>query len=173
MAFIGLVTGGAKSGKSRHAEAQVLALGGAPVYIATAEPLDDEMTARIARHRIDRGEGWTTIEEPHDLVGALVRSDGAGPRLVDCLTLWLSNRMLADADIDRDLTALTDALTRQTAPVWCVTNEVGSGIVPASKLGRAYRDRCGAMNQRIGAIAHRIDLVVCGQALTIKAPADR
>ena len=168
MGFVGLVTGGAKSGKSRHAEAQVLALGGTPIYIATAEALDDEMTDRIARHRIDRGDGWLTREEPHDLCGALRETDGQGPRLVDCLTLWLSNLMLAKADISFELAELCAALPELESPVWFVTNEVGSGIVPASPLGREYRDWCGTMNQRIGALADRVDLVVCGQALTIK-----
>lgn len=168
MAFVGLVTGGAKSGKSRHAESLVRALGGTPVYIATAEALDDEMTARIARHRSDRGEGWVTIEEPHDLSRALQQTDGTGPLLVDCLTLWLSNRMIAGAAVEDDLTRLLETLGAMTSPVWLVTNEVGSGIVPATALGRAYRDMCGTMNQRIGAIADRVDLVVCGQVLTIK-----
>lgn len=168
MGFVGLVTGGARSGKSRHAEAQVLALGGSPVYIATAEALDGEMADRIARHRRDRGAGWRTVEEPHDLCGALRQSDGGGPRLVECLTLWLSNRMIAGADMDRELDHLTDTLGALVSPVWLVTNEVGSGIVPDSALGREYRDICGTMNQRIGACADRVDLVVCGQALTIK-----
>ena len=168
MLFIGLVTGGARSGKSRHAEAQVLSMGDTPSFIATSEARDGEMTDRIAQHRKDRGEGWTTIEEPHDLKGALDRTDGAGPRLVDCLTLWLSNRMLADADIGAEVSSFCDSLVAQSSPVWLVTNEVGSGIVPANELGRAYRDACGTMNQRIGAIATRVDLVVCGQALIIK-----
>ena len=168
MGFVGLVTGGAKSGKSRHAEAQVLALGGTPIYIATAEALDDEMTDRIARHRMDRGDGWITREEPNDLCAVLRETDGQGPRLVDCLTLWLSNRMLAEANISLELAELCAALPELESPVWLVTNEVGSGIVPASPLGREYRDWCGTMNQRIGALADRVDLVVCGQALTIK-----
>lgn len=168
MGFVGLVTGGAKSGKSRHAEGLVRTLGGTPVYIATAQALDAEMAERIDRHRADRGAGWVTHEEPHDLSDVLRRTDGTGPRLVDCLTLWLSNRMLAEADLELDLSQLETTLAGMTSPVWLVTNEVGSGIVPATALGRSFRDRCGAMNQRIGAIAQRVDLVVCGQALTIK-----
>nr|WP_281496088.1 bifunctional adenosylcobinamide kinase/adenosylcobinamide-phosphate guanylyltransferase [Marivita sp. S6314] len=163
-----MVTGGAKSGKSRHAETQVLALGGPPVYIATAEALDAEMSDRITQHRVDRGEGWITVEEPHNLAEALHRTDGNGPRLVDCLTLWLSNRVLAEADVSKELATLCDTLQSQASPVWLVTNEVGSGIVPTSSLGRSYRDLCGVMNQRIGAVVDRVDLVVCGQALTIK-----
>ena len=168
MAFVGLVTGGAKSGKSRHAEAQVLAMAGHPIYIATAEARDAEMEERITRHQVDRGAGWITVEEPHALQPVLDQTDGSGPRLVDCLTLWLSNRMLANANIDQEIDALCTALKVQKAPVWLVTNEVGSGIVPNSSLGRAYRDACGTMNQRIGALADRVDLVVCGQVLTVK-----
>lgn len=168
MGFVGLVTGGARSGKSRHAEAQVRALGGTPVYIATAEALDVEMAERIARHRTDRGAIWRTIEEPHDLSRVLRETDGGGPRLVDCLTLWLSNRMIADAPVETEIGALIGTLAEMTTPVWLVTNEVGSGIVPATALGRSYRDMCGTMNQRIGACADRVDLVVCGQSLTIK-----
>lgn len=168
MSFVGLVTGGAKSGKSRHAETQVRALGGTPVYIATAEALDDEMVERIARHKSDRGVGWVTIEEPHDLDRVLRHTDGQGPRLVDCLTLWLSNRMIAGAPAEAEIDRLVDTLSSLKSPVWLVTNEVGSGVVPATELGRTYRDMCGMMNQRIGACADRVDLVVCGQCLTIK-----
>ena len=90
-----LVTGGARSGKSRFAEAQVRALDGPSVYIATAEAGDAEMAARIAKHRADRGAGWVVREAPIDVAGALRETDAGGPRLVDCLTLWLSNLMLA------------------------------------------------------------------------------
>ena len=173
MAFLGLATGGARSGKSRHAERMVRGLGGAPVYIATAEAGDGEMAERIAQHRVDRGTGWALIEEPHDLSAALDRTDGQGPRLVDCLTLWMSNRMLADEDVEAEVRQLVFTLERQTSPVWMVTNEVGSGIVPAHALGRVFRDACGAMNQRLGEVAHRVDLVVCGQVLTIKNEWDR
>ena len=163
-----LITGGAKSGKSRFAEDFVRGMGGQAVYIATAEALDAEMTRRIADHRVQRGAGWDLIEEPLDLCGALRRSDGQGPRLVDCMTLWLSNLMMQERDVDAALADVLATLTAQASPVVMVTNEVGSGIVPATPLGRDYRDRCGAMNQRLGALADRIDLVVCGHPLRVK-----
>lgn len=173
MGFVGLVTGGAKSGKSQHAERQVLAVGGTPIYIATAQALDEEMAERIARHKADRRDVWVTREEPHALAEALYDTDGDGVRLVDCLTLWLSNRMLSDADLTAEVDVLMATLARQSSPVWLVTNEVGSGIVPAHALGRAFRDASGVMNQRVGALANRVDLVVCGQVMTIKDQADR
>ncbi len=169
---ISLVTGGAKSGKSRHAETLVRGMcggmNGTPVYIATAEQLDNEMAQRIAAHRRQRGPGWELIEEPLDLCGALRDSDGRGPRLVECMTLWLSNLMMRERDPDAALEALLPVLAAQVSPVVLVTNEVGSGIVPVSALGRDYRDLCGAMNQRLGAAADSIDLVVCGHPLRIK-----
>ncbi|SNR77361.1 bifunctional adenosylcobinamide kinase/adenosylcobinamide-phosphate guanylyltransferase [Puniceibacterium sediminis] len=168
MRTLALVTGGAKSGKSRFAEGLVRGIGDRLVYIATAEALDSEMEERIAAHLVQRGAGWHTVEEPLDLCGALVRSDGQGPRLVDCMTLWLSNLMMQDRNVDAELDALLETLTAQVSPVVMVTNEVGSGIVPATALGRVYRDRCGAMNQRLGAVVDRIDLVVCGHPLRVK-----
>ncbi|MGY9047449.1 hypothetical protein P775_12425 [Puniceibacterium antarcticum] len=168
MENLALVTGGAKSGKSRFAEGLVRAMGAQPIYIATAEALDEEMSHRIAAHLLQRGPGWHTVEEPLDLCGALQRTDGRGPRLVDCLTLWLSNLMMQDLDIDAALADLSQTLKAQTSPVVMVTNEVGSGIVPDNALARAYRDSCGAMNQRIGAVVDRIDLVVCGHPLRVK-----
>lgn len=169
MAEIILITGGAKSGKSLHAERLARQLSDAPIYIATAEARDEEMLARIHRHISRRGPEWTCFEEPRDLPRVLGDTDGQGARLVDCLTLWLSNEMLAEGgDWERGLKRLTDALPRQKSPVILVTNEVGSGIVPANALARAFQDAAGAVNQTIGALADRVDLVVCGQALTIK-----
>jgi adenosylcobinamide kinase/adenosylcobinamide-phosphate guanylyltransferase len=172
MGRIILVTGGAKSGKSAWAEDRIRALGGNPVYIATAQAFDDEMVRRIADHLSRRGDGWTTLEEPRDLPRVLDETDGAGPRLVDCLTLWLSNEMLADdGDWRKPLQILTKSLEQQTAPVILVTNEVGSGIVPDNALARQFQDAAGVVNQAIGAIADEVVLVVAGQALTIKCGA--
>jgi adenosylcobinamide kinase / adenosylcobinamide-phosphate guanylyltransferase len=161
-----LVLGGARSGKSRHAEALITA--GSPpwVYVATAEPLDDEMTARIAAHRARRGAGWRDVEALRDLAGAL-----AGVRdavLVDCLTLWLSNLMLADADIEAESARLEDVLTRMAGPVVLVSNEVGFGIVPDNALARRFRDAQGRLNQRIAARADRVVLMVAGLPLVVK-----
>ncbi|MBN2907768.1 MAG: bifunctional adenosylcobinamide kinase/adenosylcobinamide-phosphate guanylyltransferase [Rhodobacteraceae bacterium] len=163
-----LVTGGARSGKSRHAETRVTAMTGAPVYIATAQAHDDEMRARIAHHVIQRGEGWTTIEEPLDLPGALKRTDGQGPRLVDCLTFWLANLMMADRQWQIEADALIAVLAQQVSPVVLVSNEVGMGIVPENALARAFRDAQGWLNQRVASAADEVEFVVAGLPLRVK-----
>ncbi|KMK65735.1 bifunctional adenosylcobinamide kinase/adenosylcobinamide-phosphate guanylyltransferase [Puniceibacterium sp. IMCC21224] len=168
MPHIMLVTGGAKSGKSAFAEAQARTHSGQPVYIATAERGDAEMRARIDRHQLQRGPDWRTIEEPLNLLGALERAQGNGAVLVDCLTLWLSNLMLAGADWQGAVAQLCAALPMQPDPVILVTNEVGQGIVPANALAREYCDASGVMNQALGAVADSVVLVVCGQSLRIK-----
>ena len=142
-----LITGGARSGKSRIAEARTLSFGARATYIATAEARDAEMAARIAAHRARRGDDWTTHAEPLDLTGALTRTDGQGPRLVDCLTLWLTNLMLGGHDWQAAGHALVEALPRQLDPIVIVTNEVGTGIVPDNKLAREFRDAAGLLNQ--------------------------
>lgn len=167
MAPIMLFTGGARSGKSRLAEARLASLGGQAVYIATARAHDDEMAARIAAHRARRPD-WQTIEEPLDLVGALRGSDGQGPRLVDCLTLWLSNLMAEGRDWQAEADELGRVLQAQTSPVVMVTNEVGLGIVPDNALARAFRDAQGALNQQMGALSDEVTLAVAGQPLKIK-----
>lgn len=163
-----LVTGGARSGKSGLAERLALALGPRPVYIATAEARDAEMADRIAAHRARRGDGWPTREVPLDLPAALDESDGGPPRLVDCLTLWLSNLLLAGRDWRAEGEALAATLARQRAPVILVTNEVGSGIVPENPLARRYRDAAGWLNQRIAAGADEVWLSVAGCPLKVK-----
>lgn len=161
-----LVLGGARSGKSRHAESLIMAGPSPWVYVATAEPLDDEMTARIAAHRARRGTGWRAVEAPRDLAGALAGIRNAV--LVDCLTLWLSNLMLADADIEAETARLEGALTNAAAPVVLVSNEVGFGIVPDNALARRFRDAQGRLNQRIAARADRVVLMVAGLPLVVK-----
>lgn len=163
-----LVTGGARSGKSAFAERLVLGLGGAPVYIATAEARDAEMADRIAAHQARRGPEWTTHTAPLDLVAALDATDGGGPRLVDCLTIWLSNLMLADMDWRGQADLLTTAVARQTASVVFVTNEVGDGIVPENALARAFRDAAGTLNQRVAAAVDEVYLAVVGIPVRIK-----
>ena len=162
-----LVLGGARSGKSKYAESLITALPPPWLYVATAEALDAEMTERIAVHRARRGGDWRTIEAPHDLAGALAAPAGA-PVLVDCLTLWLSNRMLAQADIDAETDRLEDALGRRASPLVLVSNEVGLGIVPDNALARRFRDLQGHLNQRIAARADRVVLMVAGLPLTVK-----
>lgn len=163
-----LVTGGARSGKSALAERLVRDLGGDPVYIATAEAGDAEMAERIAAHRARRGDGWRTVEAPLDLAGALAETDGAGPRLVDCLTLWLGNLMLADLDWRTEAETLIVEIGRRTSPLVVVTNEVGAGIVPDNALARSFRDAAGELNQAVAAVVDEVYLAVAGQPLRVK-----
>ncbi|MEH2493087.1 bifunctional adenosylcobinamide kinase/adenosylcobinamide-phosphate guanylyltransferase [Bradyrhizobium sp. AZCC 2230] len=163
-----LITGGARSGKSKRAETRTRAFPGQPVYVATAEALDAEMDARIAKHRARRETDWIEREVPLDLVSALVATDGGGARLVDCLTLWLSNLMHAERDWDREVTELAAALPRLTSPVVFVTNEVGLGIVPDNALARSFRDAAGIMNQTIAATADEVEFVVAGLPMKLK-----
>lgn len=163
-----LVTGGARSGKSRIAEALTQTFSPRATYIATAEPHDAEMAARIAAHQALRGEGWTTHAEPLDLTGALTATDGQGPRLVDCLTLWLTNLMLGDHDWKDAGRAFVAALSRQIDPVIIVTNEVGAGIVPDSALAREFRDAAGILNQWVASAADEVYLAVAGLPLKVK-----
>ncbi|TKW76852.1 MAG: bifunctional adenosylcobinamide kinase/adenosylcobinamide-phosphate guanylyltransferase, partial [Bradyrhizobium icense] len=155
-----LITGGARSGKSRRAEARAHAYPGRPIYIATAEALDAEMEERIARHRARRGTDWIEREVPLDLVQALTETDGGGARLVDCLTLWLSNLLHAGHHWPDEAALLTAALGRQRSPVILVTNEVGLGIVPDNVLARSFRDAAGLLNQNIAAVADEVEFVV-------------
>ena len=162
-----LVLGGARSGKSRYAESLVTALPAPWIYVATAEARDAEMAERIAAHQARRGAGWRTLETPRDVVGALT-AHGTTPVLVDCLTLWLANALLASADVDAEIERLEAALEQASAPLVLVANEVGFGIVPDNALGRRFRDLQGLLNQRIAARADRVVLVVAGLPLTIK-----
>ncbi len=162
-----LVLGGARSGKSRYAETLIAELPPPWVYVATAEAGDAEMAERIARHRARRGPQWHTVEAPHHLAKVLAERSSE-PVLVDCLTLWLSNLMLANSAIEENMTGLEKALTQVTAPKVLVANEVGYGIVPDHPLGRHFRDTQGMLNQRIAALADRVVLVVAGIPLAIK-----
>jgi len=155
-----LVGGGARSGKSRWALERARRRGGRLVFIATAEALDEEMSARIARHRADRGDEFETIEEPLELARA-IRSAQADAIVVDCLTLWLSNGSC-------DVEATIEAARVQTAEVIFVTNEVGGGIVPDNALAREFRDRAGVMNQQFADAADEVYWMVFGQPLRVK-----
>lgn len=167
-----LVLGGARSGKSSHAEALVRATGLQRVYVATAGAHDAEMQARIAAHRAMRaGDGWRTIEEQIHVAAVIARE--AGPDravLVDCLTLWLSNLMLAGRDIAEAQTGLIAALAAAGGPVVLVANEVGLGLVPETPLGRAFRDAQGRLNQAVAAGAERVIFVAAGLPLVLKSP---
>jgi adenosylcobinamide kinase / adenosylcobinamide-phosphate guanylyltransferase len=164
-----LVLGGMRSGKSRHAESLITASASPPwIYIATAQALDAEMTERIAHHRARRGAEWRTVEAPHDLAGAIGNAPPDAAVLVDCLTLWLTNCMLAEVDIEADTAALEKALAQRRGPTVMVSNEVGSGVVPDNALARRFADLQGRLNQRIAARADRVVLVVAGLPLIVK-----
>ncbi|MGH6717355.1 MAG: bifunctional adenosylcobinamide kinase/adenosylcobinamide-phosphate guanylyltransferase [Bradyrhizobium sp.] len=163
-----LITGGARSGKSARAEMRACQFAGKPVYIATAEALDEEMRQRIAAHRARRGPHWLEHETPLDLVAALTETDGGGARLVDCLTLWLSNLLHAERDWTTEAARLADALACQKSPVVLVTNEVGAGIVPDNALAREFRDAAGGLNQIIARAADEVELIVAGLPMRLK-----
>ena len=163
-----LVLGGARSGKSRYAETLMTASPPPWVYVATAQAGDAEMAERIAAHRLRRGRDWQTIEVPHQLTAALEGVAAGAPVLVDCLTLWLSNRMLADGDLEAEIAHLEAALDGRRGPVVLVSNEVGFGIVPDNALARRFRDLQGRLNQRLAARADRVVLVVAGLPVVVK-----
>ncbi|MEW6165855.1 MAG: bifunctional adenosylcobinamide kinase/adenosylcobinamide-phosphate guanylyltransferase [Pseudomonadota bacterium] len=163
-----LVIGGARSGKSAHAERRALDTGRAVTYVATGEARDAEMAARIAHHRARRPDGWRTVEEPLRLATALRRA--AAPDaclLVDCLTLWLTNVILAERGEEID--ALLEALPALPGDLILVSNEVGWGIVPENELARRFRDEQGRLNQRVAALADEVTLVAAGLPLHLKA----
>jgi len=167
--MITLITGGARSGKTRYA----LTNGGSNdsndsgIYIATAILCDDEMRDRAAAHRAERGDRWRTIEEPYELGRCL--SDVAGSIVIDCLTLWLSNWLLQDESrVQEQIETLCSALRCTRSHVVAITNEVGSSIVPDNPLARRFRDYSGYMNQRVAAVADRVYLMICGMPLQVK-----
>ncbi|WP_287360114.1 bifunctional adenosylcobinamide kinase/adenosylcobinamide-phosphate guanylyltransferase [Mesorhizobium sp.] len=163
-----LAVGGARSGKSAHAESLVTACPAPWTYIATAQAYDDEMRERIALHWARRGEGWTTVDAPLDLVGAIEALPDGRPVLIDCLTLWLSNHMLAERDIEAECRGLADVLSRPRGPWFVVSNEVGQGIVPDNALARRFRDAAGRLNQQVAAVAGTVLLIVAGLPLKVK-----
>ncbi len=165
---LSFVLGGARSGKSAYAERLVTALPPPWIYIATARALDDEMTARIAAHRASRSAGWQTLEEPESLTATLASLPAGRPVLVDCLTLWLSNRLLACADLSRDAEALGAVLAAPRGPWVVVSNEVGLSIVPDNPLARRFRDAAGRLNQRVAACAHSVEFMVAGLPVRVK-----
>ena len=163
-----LITGGARSGKSARAELRAREFAGKPVYLATAEALDVEMRERIAKHRARRAIDWLERETPLELVAALAETDGGGARLVDCLTLWLSNLMHAERNWAKEVQKLADAVIEQHSPVVFVTNEVGWGIVPDNALARQFRDAAGHLNQMIAHAADEVELVIAGLPMRMK-----
>jgi adenosylcobinamide kinase/adenosylcobinamide-phosphate guanylyltransferase len=163
------VLGGARSGKSRYAESLVMACAPPWVYVATAQAFDEEMSTRIAVHRNRRDARWHNVEAPLDLPAAVVAHGNEGHAiLIDCLTLWLSNLMLAGQDSDAELQRLLIALREARGPVVIVSNEVGFGIVPENALARKFRDAQGRVNMQIAAIADRAVLIAAGLPLILK-----
>lgn len=168
---LALILGGARSGKSRRAEALALEWGGDPVYLATAEAFDDEMHERVALHQADRqGRGWTTVEEPLDLPAALAREATAGRTvLVECLTTWIGNLMVHDRPVEAEMAALLARLDEGVAAdLVLVANEVGLGIVPDNRMARRFRDHAGRLHQELAARAGRVELVVAGIPVPVK-----
>ena len=167
-----LVLGGARSGKSTWAEHLRLGHDLERIYLATAEARDDEMAERIAKHQERRGNAWRAEEVPLELPRALDEMAGPGRAvLVDCLTLWLSNLMAAERDIEEESAALVAAIERARGPVVLVSNEVGLGIVPMNALARAFRDHAGRLNQITAAAADQVVFLAAGLPMVLKAPA--
>lgn len=164
-----LVLGGARSGKSRHAQGLCEAVGGQLAYIATAQAFDSEMAQRIARHRDDRDARWHTLEAPIALPDAIRQAaKEADAILVDCLTLWLSNLMLADEELGPSRKALLQAVQDVAVPIVLVANEVGLSIVPDNALARRFRDEAGWLNQQVAAICDSVTFVAAGLPLSLK-----
>lgn len=166
---ISLVLGGARSGKSRFSENLALESGLLRHYVATSQIFDEEMRARITQHREQRGEGWVTHEEPLRLSEVL--RDVAGPDrivLVDCLTLWVTNLMMAEADVEGEGRALVESLVQLSGPVIFVSNEVGLGIVPENRMARAFRDHAGRLHQALAAAADEVFFIAAGLPLKMK-----
>jgi adenosylcobinamide kinase/adenosylcobinamide-phosphate guanylyltransferase len=180
MGDVWLVTGGARSGKSRFAERLAAASGLAVTFVATMEPLDDELRERVARHRSERPPAWQTVEAPLDLVRAVSAADLEACVLVDCLSLWVTNRMLEGAraldlatvarveeELEAEVARLLAGAGDRSGPLILVTNEVGGGVVPESYLGRAFRDVLGRVNQHASLGASRAWLLVAGRAIEL------
>ena len=164
-----LVLGGARSGKSVHAEKLVIGSGKSPVYLATGRALDDEMLERIEKHRDRRGDKWETVEEPLALVDALRQASHKDRIiLVDCLTLWITNLMMAEANVVRECAGLVDYIKQSSVPIVFVSNETGMGLVPETKMGRKFRDLQGRVNQEVAAACDQVFFVAAGLPLQLK-----
>jgi len=165
---ITLVLGGQRSGKSRYAEKLIEAVGGG-VYLATAQAFDDEMTERIGLHQSRRGDLWVTHEEPLGISNYIENeAESARPILIDCLTLWLTNQVLAENDTKDAIDALKVALAKSPAPVVLVSNEVGQGVIPDNALARKFVDCAGRMNQVLASTADRVVFLTAGIPQIIK-----
>ncbi|MEM9331703.1 MAG: bifunctional adenosylcobinamide kinase/adenosylcobinamide-phosphate guanylyltransferase [Pseudomonadota bacterium] len=168
-AEVTFVLGGAKSGKSYFAENLVLKSGLKPVYLATGRAFDDEMVSRIETHKMRRGDNWETVEEPLALVDALRQTSYVGRiMLVDCITLWITNLMMAEANIEREVYDLVAFLGEVTVPVVLVSNEVGQGIIPENKMAREFVDLSGKAHQEIARVCNHVYFVTAGLPQKLK-----
>jgi adenosylcobinamide kinase / adenosylcobinamide-phosphate guanylyltransferase len=171
-----LILGGVKSGKSRYAEEAAKALSDKVAVIVTAEPLDDEMKARIARHVADRPAHWITKEAYVDLAGALDQlndDSNIDVVIIDCLTLWITNLLVKPEvaeELERHICRFEEALGRFTKPVLLVSNETNLGIMPMDKLSRRFCDETGRLHQRLALVCDRVDLLVAGLPVSVKSP---
>ena len=165
---LSLVLGGAASGKSAYAENLVLQSGHKPVYIATAQLLDDEMAQKVTRHQLQRGNLWQTYEVPYNVADTLDQFDADEAVLIDCATLWLTNIILDDRDLVDETNDLLAALGRCKAPVVVVSNETGQGIVPENALARKFRNAQGTLNQQIASRAEFVVAIMAGLPMALK-----
>lgn len=165
---ITLVIGGAASGKSRYAENLVQLCEHPCAYIATAQAFDAEMTAKISKHQTQRGDNWDTYETPLSPWDALAKIDPSHTVLLDCATLWLSNTLLGEYDLNAAKNKLLASLQSFGGSIIVVTNEVGQGVVPDNKLARTFRQQQGELNQELAAIADLVVLVTAGLPLALK-----
>ena len=163
-----LILGGAASGKSAYAENLVFQEDRSRVYVATSQAWDDEMRQKIADHKAQRGPNWRTIEEPVDMTAALATVSADEIVLIDCATLWLTNVMLGDYDLEAETRAFLAAIEACPAPVIIVSNETGLGIVPDNKLARDFRNAQGRLNQRLAQISDAVVFVAAGLPMVMK-----
>ena len=165
---ISFFIGGARSGKSKSAEIHTLKFGLPATYIATCEVLDEEMAQRVKKHQARRDESWSTLFTPLNLADEIQKIGSNKPILVDCLTLWLSNHLLKNNDLEREIDELANSLKNSNANIVLVSNEVGTGIVPDNALAREFRDNAGFMNQKIASVSDEVYWVVAGIQTQIK-----
>jgi adenosylcobinamide kinase / adenosylcobinamide-phosphate guanylyltransferase len=167
---ITFIIGGAKSGKSSFALKKAESLPGRKAYIATAEPFDDEMKERIAKHKTQRGKDWQTFEEPVNMARVFKETgNGFAAVVIDCLTLWLTNILLGTGQPEAEIGSFLSSIKEKNhPPFFVVSNEVGMGIVPDNALSRRFRDLAGHLNQQVAQIADEVYLVTAGIPLRIK-----
>jgi adenosylcobinamide kinase/adenosylcobinamide-phosphate guanylyltransferase len=167
--MVRLILGGAKSGKSAYALRLAEAIEGRRAFIATAQPTDDEMADKIKLHKAERADRWDTFEEPLN-IAPLIRelATSYSVILIDCLTLWTSNLLLAGHDFAKEQEALLSSLTGVEASVFVVSNEVGLGIVPENRLARQFRNYAGDLNRAVAEVANDVYFITAGIPIKIK-----